>query len=255
VGERTVRAQIDEATGIAVVEFDHRPANFFDTDLIRRIADAYDEVGADPSCRVVVLMAGGRHFCAGADLFDNRPSNEDLKALYEQAVRLFEVPVPVVAAVQGRAVGGGLGLALSADFRVAAPETQFVCNFSRLGFHHGFGLSITLPRLIGQQRALEMLYTGGEASGERARAIGLCDRLVPVTELRAAALDFASEIAAAGPLAVRAIRQTMRGRLADEVRAATAIEHRAQASLSGTEDFAEGVRAVMERRQPRFVGR
>jgi enoyl-CoA hydratase/carnithine racemase len=160
-----------------------------------------------------------------------------------------------VAAIQGAAIGGGLGVACSADFRVAAPEARFAANFAQLGFHQGFALTATLPPIIGQQRSWEMLYTGRRVSGEEAAAIGLCDRLAASGELAAAAHAFAAEIAAAGPLAVASIRETMRGDLAERVRAATVREATEQAKLLSTSDFAEGVRATAERRPPRFEGR
>src|SRR5205807_9803801 len=103
---------------------------------------------------------------------------------YEQAVRLVGARKPVVAAVQGAAVGGGLGVALSADFRVASPESRFSANFARLGIHHGFGLTVTLPLVVGHQRAIELPYTGVRLPGEQAHAIGLCDRLVASDRLR-----------------------------------------------------------------------
>src|SRR6202035_3326912 len=87
-------------------------------------------------------------------------------SLYEEAVRLIAARTPIVAAVQGAAVGGGLGLALAADFRIASPSTRFIANFSRLGLHHGFGITVTLPAVVGQQHALDMLYTGRAVAGE-----------------------------------------------------------------------------------------
>src|SRR5262249_414468 len=142
-------------------------------------------------------------------------------SLYDEAVRLFATRTPVVAAVQGGAIGGGLGLALWPDFRVAAPEARFSANFARLGFPHGFRVAVTLPRAVGQQRALELLYTGARLDGDRALAIGLCDRLAPLARVRDEARAFAREIAESGPLAVAAIRETQRGGLAAEIRAAT----------------------------------
>jgi enoyl-CoA hydratase/carnithine racemase len=168
---------------------------------------------------------------------------------------LFAGAVPVVAAIQGAAVGGGLGVALSADFRVASPDSRFSANFARLGIHHGFGVSETLPLVVGHQRALELLYTGVRLRGEDAHAIGLCDRLVVSDRLREEAVAFAQEIAISSPLAVKAIRRTMRGDLPERIRAATEREAEEQARLFATEDFREGVAAAAERRPPRFSGR
>ena len=161
---------------------------------------------------------------------------------------------PVVAAVQGAAIGGGLGLALSADFRIAAPEARFSANFARLGFHHGFGLSVTLPRLVGEQAAAELLYTGRRVKGDEAVELGLADRLAGLDELATTAHAFAREIAISAPLAIRSIRTTLRGDLADRVEAATAHEGAEQEWLRRTADFSEGNAAMTDRREPDFHG-
>lgn len=240
------------ADHVALVEFSRPPHNFFDGELIRGIADAYERLDGDPGCRAIVLCSEGRHFCAGANFAAKNPAEGDL--LYEQAVRLFAAATPVVAAVQGAAVGGGLGVALSADFRVASPDSRFSANFARLGIHHGFGLTVTLPRVVGPQRALELLYTGARLNGEDAHAIGLCDRLAGSERLREEAIGLAHEIAISSPSAIRSIRATMRGDLAERVRRATAHEASEQAKQFDTTDFAEGVAAAAERREPRFSG-
>jgi enoyl-CoA hydratase/carnithine racemase len=236
---------------VMLVEFSRPPHNYFDGALIGAIADAYEELERDGSCRAIVLCSEGKNFCAGANFAGRNPAEGDL---YEQAVRLFAARLPVVAAVQGAAVGGGLGVALSADFRVASPESRFSANFARLGIHHGFGLTVTLPLVVGPQRALELLYTGVRLRGEDAHRIGLCDRLVDGDGLRDAALALAQEIATSSPLAVQSIRKTMRGDLAERVREATAREATAQAEQFATNDFREGVNAAAERRPPRFTG-
>jgi enoyl-CoA hydratase/carnithine racemase len=241
------------------VELHRPPNNHFDFGLMRSLAGALEDLDEDPSCRAVVLCSEGKHFCAGAD-FGNRQRLADTTGasgghLYDEAVRLFSVKTPLVAAVQGAAVGGGLGLALACDFRVATPESRFAANFARLGFHQGFGLSVTLPEVVGKQRALEMLYTGQRLSGEQAMHIGLCDRLVQPDRLRDEARALAAEIAASAPLAVRSIRETMRGDLPARIRAATDRERAEQERLYQTEDFKEGVRSTAERRRPNFVGR
>jgi 2-(1,2-epoxy-1,2-dihydrophenyl)acetyl-CoA isomerase len=237
---------------VTLVEFSRPPHNYFDGALIGAIADVYEQLERGGSCRAIVLCSEGKHFCAGANFAAKNPAEGDL---YEQAVRLFARGLPVVAAVQGAAVGGGLGVALSADFRVASPDSRFSANFARLGIHHGFGITVTLPPVVGPQRALELLYTGVRLNGEQAQAIGLCDRLVSTERLREAAVELAEEIAVSSPLAVRAIRRTMRGDLAERVREATAHEAAEQNKLFPTSDFHEGVSAAAERRPPRFTGR
>jgi 2-(1,2-epoxy-1,2-dihydrophenyl)acetyl-CoA isomerase len=237
---------------VAVIEFSRPPHNFFDAELIRQIAEAYDALDADPQGRAIVLCSAGKHFCAGANFAAKNPAEGG--HLYDEAVRLFAAQTPVVAAIQGAAIGGGLGVALSADFRVASPESRFSANFARLGIHHGFGLTVTLPRVVGNQKALELLYTGERVRGEDAFAIGLCDRLVPEDRVREEAIALAAEIAASAPLAIRSIRTTMRGDLADRVREATAHELSEQGQLFGTADFAEGVAATAERRPAVFKG-
>jgi 2-(1,2-epoxy-1,2-dihydrophenyl)acetyl-CoA isomerase len=248
---------IDVADLVATVEIHRPPANYFDAGLIAELADAYERLDDDPAARAIVLCSEGRHFCAGAMLNsgDRAEGPRETARLYDEAVRMFAARTPVVAAVQGAAIGGGLGVALSADFRVASPETRFAANFARLGFHHGFGITVTLPEVVGRQAALDLLYTGRRVKGEEAHAIGLADRLVEADRLRDEATALARELAASAPLAVRSIRETMRGHLAEAVRAATRREREEQERLSATEDFQEGVRAVAERREPSFSGR
>lgn len=240
------------------MEIRRPPNNFFDTDLIRDLAEALERLADDGECRVVVLCSEGKHFCAGANFSSADPrggTQREGEHLYDVAIRLFEQPLPIVAVVQGAAIGGGLGLALAADFRVACSEARFSANFARLGFHHGFGLSVTLPVVVGHQRSLELLYTGRRIDGDEALRIGLCDRLVPLADVRSAAMALAEDIAGSAPLAVRSIRKTMRGHIAENVRAALVREKAEQDRLVQTADWHEGVRATAERRPPAFQGR
>jgi len=157
-----------------------------------------------------------------------------------------------VAAIQGAAVGGGLGLALVADFRVVSPDARFAANFVKLGIHPGFGLTYTLPRLIGIQKAGMMFLTGRRITGTEAVSIGLADVLTPAENLREKAGELAAEIAECAPLAVRSTRATLRSGLAEAVKAQTAHELAEQTRLARTEDHKEGVRAVTERRAGQF---
>jgi enoyl-CoA hydratase/carnithine racemase len=246
---------------VATVEIRRPPDNFFDVELIRSVAEAYEALDAESSCRAIVLCSDGKHFCAGADFTgragrsSRRGPTSSIGDLYREAVRLFETKTPVVAAVQGAAIGGGLGLACSADFRVASARSRFSANFARLGFHHGFGLTVTLPAIVGQQHALDLLYSGRRISGAEACDIGLCDQLVDADDVRVTARTKALEIARSAPLAVRSIRETMRGGLAERVANATERELAEQDRLRRTADWSEGVRAAAERREPWFEGR
>jgi 2-(1,2-epoxy-1,2-dihydrophenyl)acetyl-CoA isomerase len=248
------------ANGVAVVEICRPPNNFFDVSLIEGIVGVLHSLQDRGDVRSVVLASEGKHFCAGADFAGTSGAaevspDEGARALYGAAVKLFECRLPVVAAVQGAAIGGGLGLALAADFRVASEETLLSANFARLGLHHGFGLTVTLPRVVGPQHAADLLMTGRRINGREALRIGLVDRLVDRDSIRPLAISLAEELAAAAPLALQSIRKTLRAGLADEVSRATEHERSEQAWLRATSDFAEGVRASAERRKPVFTGR
>ncbi len=248
------------AGGIAVLEICRPPNNFFDVHLIEDLVSALAALQERGDARAVVLASRGKHFCAGADFTGSSgagevSAGEGARQLYSAAVQLFATELPIVAAIQGAAIGGGLGLALAADFRVAAADSRFSANFSRLGLHHGFGLSVTLPRVVGAQRAADLLLTGRRVDGAEAHRLGLVDRLADRDEVRLAAITLAREIATAAPLAVRSIRRTLRAELVADVAAATEHERSEQARLRATDDFAEGVQAAAQRRDPVFTGR
>ena len=246
---------------VALAEIKRPPNNFFDEELIRSIADAFDALDEDPSCRVIVLASEGKHFCAGANFSskEDRAKRADRgpekgNPLYREAVRLFGNKKHVIAAVQGAAVGGGFGLAMMADFRVGCPEARFTANFVKLGFTPGFGLTHVLPRVIGQQAAQDLFFTGRRLNGEEAKEIGILDKLVPQSELRDAAVAYAQEIAVNAPLALLSIRRSMRGDLAEAVQKATDHEGVEQYHLQKTNDHKEGVKSVAERRPGEFTG-
>ena len=247
---------------VALVEINRPPNNFFDAALINAIAGVFEELDEEPDVRALVLASAGKHFCAGANFADPGARSErrerrleDGNPLYDAAVRLFACRKPVVGAIQGAAVGGGFGLALMPDFRVVCPEARFTANFVKLGFHPGFGLTYTLPRLVGQQRAALMFMTGRRIDGVTAHEWGMADVLTEQAGVRDAALKLAAEIAENAPLAVMSVRATLRGDVADAVRRQTDHEFAEQFRLQQTEDHREGVRAVAERRPGNFTGR
>ncbi len=244
--------------GVALVEMNRPPDNFFDVELIGSLADAFTSI-ADDGGRAIVLTSRGKNFCAGANFsaagggFEGE--RDGIPSLYREASRMMRTPVPIIAAIQGAAVGGGLGVACAADFRVATPLARFSANFARLGFHQGFALSVTLPAIVGRQMALDLLYTGRRISGEHALAIGLIDELVAPEELLSAARMRAEEISRSAPLAVRSIRATLRAPMLADLDAAFQREADEQARLRLSDDWREGVKAMAERREPHFEGR
>lgn len=245
---------------VQIAEINRPPHNYFDTQLLRLIADAVEAADADPEIRVTLLCANGKSFCAGADFTGKQPETPaerraDLRAHYDQGLRIFHGEKPMVAAVQGHAIGGGLGVALAADFRVATPATSFSANFTRIGFHPGFGLTVTLPELVGTTQASLMMLTGRRVRGEEALRMGLCEVLVAEDRLREAAMELAQEIAASAPLAVKSTRSTLRLGLAERVEERLHRELDEQGWLRETDDFSEGVRAIAERRAPLFKAR
>ena len=251
---------------VAVVELRRPPHNFVDPVVLGELAEAIEALDADPECRAVVLAAEGRSFCAGANFAAAGAGSDgadgsggdfrgSARQFYDQALRLFAAGTPMIAAVHGAAVGGGLGLALVADVRVTCPEARLTANFVKLGIHPGFGLSVTLSELVGPARAADLLLTGRRVNGEEALRLGLADRCVPSESVRITAVEVATEIAVAAPLAVAAVRRTLRAGLVDRVRSALDHELEQQARLAMTEDAREGMAAVFARRDATFHGR
>lgn len=239
---------------VAVVEIHRPPHNYFDLALVRDLASTFEEIDEIAGLRAIVLASEGKSFCAGADFSGNEGADgADPMDLYREALRLFATRKPIVAAIQGAAIGGGLGLALAADFRVAAPEARFAANFVKLNLHAGFGLTHTLPRLLGVQRAAHLLYSGRRVTGDEALALGLADAVASLDKLRDTAIAFAAEIADNAPLAVEATRATLRAGLAEAVAMQVEQEAAEQRRLFATHDYAEGVAAVRERRPGQWI--
>src|SRR5438105_14691165 len=185
---------------VGLIEIRKPPLNFFDVALINQIADALEEFDKDIEIRASVLAAQGKAFCAGANFGDPKRQEQEEKAktdpasnlpinhLYVQAVRIFRNKKPIVAPLHGAAIGGGLGLAVSADFRVTCTEARFAANFTKLGFHPGFGLTPRLPAPVGNNDAELMFYTSRRFTGEEAYRWGLANVLVPQDQVRSEAM-------------------------------------------------------------------
>jgi len=250
--------------GIAVITFDlpGEPVNKLTAAVRVEIEALLIRLRDDTSTRAVVLISGkADNFIAGADIDEftaltSQDAAERLSFEGQETVSRVETShKPIVAAIHGAAIGGGLGLAVSADFRVTCPEARFAANFTKLGFHPGFGLTATLPELVGKNNAELIFYTSRRVTGEEATRMGLANLCVPQDQVRAEAMKLAAEIAECSPLGLISTRATMRAGLADRVLAATNHELVEQTKLRATEDFKEGVKATAERRVANFKGR
>lgn len=236
--------------------------NSMTAELLDAFAAASAQAAGDRGARAVIVTGTGSCFSAGADFksqiqraSSDRQPHERSFAMYEPFLSILEIEVPVIAAMNGHAVGGGFGLALVCDIRVAAEEAKYGANFARLGLSPGMAISYLLPRLVGASRAADLLYTGRLVRGEEAERIGLASRAVPAAEVAATASAMASAIAHNAPAAVRMTKQLVRDGLDLDIRRAAQREAFAQAESVATEDAKEGIAALLEKREPRFSGR
>ncbi len=250
----------------------HRPdnRNSMTPELLDAFAVASGAARADHGARCVIVTGSGSSFSAGADFKSTlqrddegagpspayaRAPNERSYAMYEPFLSLLDIPVPIIGALNGHAVGGGFGLALVCDLRIGAREAKYGANFVRLGLAPGMAISYLLPRLTGLARANELLLTGTLVDGTRAEALGILNRAVPAAEVLAVAHELANQIAGAAPLAVRATKLAIRRGLELFVREAARAEAYAQAETVATADAREGIAALLAKRTPRFTGR
>lgn len=242
----------------------NRPAvlNALNAELLQRLEDTLDELAADAALRAVILTgAGERAFAAGADIgelaeLDGAVAGER-KARTGQRVtqRLEALPVPVIAAVNGFALGGGCELALACDIRIAAENAKFGQPEVNLGVPPGYGGTQRTARLLGSGAALYLCLTGEMLDAAEALRIGLVQRVVPLAELRTEALRIANVIAAKAPLAITAVKRSIRDGAALPLNEGLALEALHFGALVGTSDFREGTRAFLEKRKPAFEGR
>lgn len=237
--------------------------NSMTADLLDAFRTAAERARRDADVRCVVVTGNGSCFSAGADFKaavqrdgDTRKlqSHERSFAMYEPFLSILDIEVPVIAALNGHAVGGGFGLALACDLRIAAKEARFGANFARIGLHSGLAISYLLPRLVGPTKAAELLFTGRLFDGREGEEMGLMSRAVPAEEVKTAALAMARSIASNAPIAVRMMKKTFYRGLGWDVRGAAFEEAYAQSLTLGTRDAAEGMAALLEKRDPVFRG-
>ena len=206
---------LDYKNHTTYIKINRPPNNYFDADLICQIADILEKMDQDDNCRSIILHSEGKHFCAGADFTKSNFKNESeaYSALYDQAVRMFRTKKPIIAVVQGAAVGGGLGVALAADFRIACMESRFSANFAKLRLSSRLWYNYYPSQSSRPQMAKKMLLTGVRLKGDEAFKIGLADFLVDRSDLMNKAEELAEDLNSSGPLGLQAIRHTINDEL------------------------------------------
>jgi enoyl-CoA hydratase/carnithine racemase len=257
-------------SGIATVTL-NRPENrnSMTPDVMAAFRAAIRRAREERELRVLVITGSGRSFCAGADFRGAPPAASDAAvdvpgaplaaqralATYAPFLDVLDVEVPTLAAMNGHAIGGGLGLALVCDLRVASRDARYGANFARLGFHSGMAISYLLPRIVGVPAAADLLFTGRLVSGSEAEALGLVHEAVAPADVAAAARRRAEAVAACAPLAVRLMKRSLYRGLGWDPRGAAEAEAFAQSATLATRDAREGIRALLEKREPVFEGR
>jgi 2-(1,2-epoxy-1,2-dihydrophenyl)acetyl-CoA isomerase len=254
-----LRVEIGE--GVATLILDRPDAlNALTVPLKEELRAAFEELGADPDVRAVVLTGAGRAFCAGQDLRerlqpDALPLAEEIRARYNPLIRkMRDLPKPIVGAINGVAAGAGAALAFACDVRIAAEGASFVLAFGRVGLIPDSGTTWLLPRLIGGAKAAELALTNEPLSAADAERFGLVARVVPAEDLLQTAHDLAARLAAGAPRAIaltkRALEAGWEASFADQLETEATL----QGEAGATADHAEGIAAFLERRPPRFTG-
>lgn len=251
----------DTVNGVAVLTLD-APArrNALSLSLRAALLDELSAAMADPLCRVVALTGAGGHFCAGGDIagmegLEPVSGRKRLETAHRIIRLMVEGDKPVIAAVEGFAVGAGLSLVAAADIVVTARSARFACSFNRLGLVPDFGIAWTLPLRVGTGRARHIMLTGDVFDAESAAAWGLIQRLVEPGEALTAAVALAERIAAeAAPLS-NAFAKGLLARAPAGLDAVLRAEADAQAILYASDDFREGRAAFLGKRKPAFEGR
>jgi len=236
--------------------------NAMDPALTEAFAAAVEDVRGDASVRAVIITGAGRAFCAGGDLSWIEPGpganvplmRRKMREFYPKFLGVRTLDVPVIAAINGAAVGAGLCLAMACDIRIASEDARLSAPFTRLGMHPGMAATYLLTRLVGAAHASELLFTARMIDGREAQRIGLVNRAVPEGDVLETARELANEIAANAPIPMGMVKRAIY--IAEHADMATMLEYEglAQPITMGTSDLLEGLNAFKERREPKFEG-
>lgn len=249
-----IRVERDGATALATI--DHPPANAISGAVVAGLAEALAQAEEDTSCRALVITGSGpKFFSAGADVTEFGGGAEGLGGALDLTLRIERSRLPVIAAINGIAFGGGCELTLACDVRIAARTARLGQPEIKLGIIPGWGGTQRLPRLIGKARATELLLTGDPIDAGRALELGLVAEVVDAEQLREAALRWAGLLASRAPLALAATKRAMLEGASLPIADALQVEQREFTGLFSTEDAAEGITAFLQKRQAKWKGR
>ncbi len=258
--EDAVLWQFSDGVGVITL---NRPdnRNSMTPELLEAFSEASSAAQEESGLRALVVTGKGSCFSAGADFKSNLQiggetllDHERSFRMYEPFLSLLDIKVPVIAALNGHAVGGGFGLSLICDIRIANAKSKYGANFTRLGLSPGMGISYLLPRLVGVSRANELLFTGRLLLGEEAAQIGLASSACDKDDVLPRAMQMARTIAGNAPAAVRLTKEGLRETMNWDVRAGAYRESFAQAATLKMDDAKEGMNALLEKRDPQFTG-
>lgn len=229
--------------------------------LLDSLDAALSDAMTQEDVRCIVITGKGDTFCGGADLREGfksqestAPPNEYAMSLYGSFLKVLDIEVPVIAAMQGHAIGGGLGLAMVADIRVANEEAKYGSNFVKLGIHPGMATTFLLPRFVGIPKAAELLFTGRIVSGAEACSLGLVNHAVASSDVLTVAMEIAREISLNAPIAVRWVKKSLYRHANWSPLSAAEWESHQQSRTFEMNDAREGVAAFLEKRAPEFKG-
>jgi 2-(1,2-epoxy-1,2-dihydrophenyl)acetyl-CoA isomerase len=238
--------------------------NSFTTRMYREMSNIMNQIKRDDEIKVVILTGAGRGFCAGSDVSDRLASRvekageenrfETLQPVGAVALDIAEVDKPIIGAINGVAVGGGISLALLCDIRIASEKARFGAVWVNMGLIPDLGATYYLPRIVGVEKATELMLTGDIISADEALRIGLVSKVVPPDQLMPTAKELAAKIAAGPSVAIELIKRGLRRSLNNDLKSQLDYESYAQNVCRKTEDHKEGVRAFAEKRKPQFRG-
>jgi len=237
--------------------------NAMNVELTDAFADSVAQIGRDPDVRAVIVTGAGKAFCSGGDLGWINPGpgasvpemRRKMRSFYPQFLAVRTLDIPVIAAVNGAAIGAGLCLAMACDIRISSDKAKYAAPFTRLGMHPGMAATYLLTRLVGTARASDLLFTSRTIDATEAEHLGLVNRVVPHDGLLDSAMQTANEIASNAPIPMGMVKRAIY--IAERADMETMLEYEglAQPITMGTEDLLEGLKAVKEKRDPEFEGK